>query len=468
MNKHAIENFVTKTWDDSIVPALIDFIKIPNQSPMFDEHWQQNGYMQQAVELVANWCKANAPKEMKLDIVVLPGRTPVIFMDVPGKSADTVLLYGHLDKQPEMEGWASDLGAWKPVLKDDKLYGRGGADDGYSAFAAITAINALQQQGISHARCVIIIEACEESGSTDLPFYIEHLKDRIGKPSLVICLDSGCGNYEQLWSTTSLRGIVGGNLTVEVLKEGLHSGGFSGIVPSSFRIIRELLSRVEDVTTGRVLLPELHVKIPTERLEQVKKTAEILGSAIYKEIPFVDETKPMDYDLVELLLNRTWRPTLSITGVGGLPPLANAGNTLRPKTALKLSFRIPPTADPNKANQAIKKVLEENPPYQAKVHYEIDCDNQGWDAPALAPWLETACDVASKTYFGKPCCYIGEGGSIPFMGMLGEKYPEAQFLITGVLGPNSNAHGPNEFLHLTMGKKVTACVAEVIAAHFVR
>ena len=363
-----------------------------------------------------------------------------------------------------MEGWAADLGPWKPVLKGDKLYGRGGADDGYSTFAAVTAINALQKQNIPHPRCVIIIEACEESGSFDLPFYIDHLNDQIGTPSLVICLDSGCGNYEQLWSTTSLRGVVSGTLSVEILTEGLHSGAFSGVVPSSFRIIRDLLSRVEDVKTGKILLSELQVEIPKQRLEQVQYTAQILGDSIYTEVAFVPGAKPMDLDLTQLLLNRTWRPTLSITGADHIPSIANAGNVLRPKTSLKLSFRIPPTADPKLASAAIKKILEANPPYDAKVNYTADAESSGWNAPAVAPWLAKACDAASENYFGKPCAYIGEGGTIPFMGMLGEKFPKAQFLITGVLGPHSNAHGPNEFLHIPMGKKITACCAEVIAA----
>jgi acetylornithine deacetylase/succinyl-diaminopimelate desuccinylase-like protein len=364
-----------------------------------------------------------------------------------------------------MEGWNPELGPWKPVLQDNKLYGRGGADDGYAAFAAVTAINALQNQNIPHARCVIIIEACEESGSYDLPFYIDYLNDRIGLPSLVVCLDSGCGNYEQLWSTTSLRGVVGGTLSVDILTEGLHSGAFSGIAASSFRIIRELLSRVEDPKTGTILLPELYVDVPTQRLEQTKQTAAILGKTIYTEVPFVEGAKPISEDLTELLLNRTWRPTLSVIGVGGIPSIADAGNVLRPRTALKLSFRIPPTADTERATQAIKKVFEKDPPYHAKVKYDGYEAGSGWNAPETSEWLLAACDEASNTYFGKPCAYMGEGGSIPFMAMLGEKFPKAQFLITGVLGPHSNAHGPNEFLHLGMAKKVTACVAQVIAKH---
>lgn len=466
MNIKAIKEFVDTTWDDTIVPSLVDYIKIPNKSPDFDKDWQQHGYMEQAVTLIANWCQQHAATGMQLEVLRLEGRTPLIYIDIPGEKEETVLLYGHLDKQPEMHGWDDDLGPWKPVIKGDKLYGRGGADDGYAAFASLTAINALQQQGIAHARCVIIIEACEESGSYDLPHYIDVLQDRIGEPSLVICLDSGCGNYDQLWMTTSLRGNVVGELSVEVIREGVHSGNASGIVADSFRVTRQLLSRIEDEASGEVTLPELHCEIPEKRREQAADCANVLGNEVFSEFPFHSGVQPVTNDLSELILNRTWRPALSITGADGLPSNENAGNVSRPKTSLKLSMRIPPTCDAQVAHHAIKAALEANPPYNAKVSYKGDDGAVGWNAPALSDWLLTAADAASQAFFGKDAVYMGEGGTIPFMGMLGEKFPKAQFLITGVLGPQSNAHGPNEFLHIPMGKKLTACVAHIIAAHY--
>jgi len=468
MNTTTIQSYINQLWDQSITPTLVDFIKIPNKSPMFDHDWKSHGFMHQAVDLIKNWCLSHAPKNMHLEVIELENRTPVIYIDIPGQSDETLLLYGHLDKQPEMEGWDADKGPWQPVMQDGKLYGRGGADDGYAAFASLAAINALQQQNIPHARCVLLIEASEESGSLDLPFYIDHLQAKIGSPTLVICLDSGCGNYEQLWSTTSLRGIAGGVLSVEILSEGLHSGGYSGIVPSSFRITRELLDRVENPKTGEILLPELVADIPKQRIEQAKKAANILGDDIFKSIPFVRGAYPVSDDLCQLLLNSTWRATLSTIGAGKLPALEDAGNVLRPKTQLKLSFRIPPSTDAHTANAAIKKTLEDNPPYGAKVSYTGEDVASGWHAPIVAPWLEQASNKASNTFFEKDNAYIGEGGTIPFMGMLGEKFPNTQFLITGVLGPKSNAHGPNEFLHIDYAKKLTACVAMVIAEHFVR
>ena len=468
MDHKSLQDFVDRSWDSSIVPALTEYIRIPNKSPFFDPEWVAHGHMDRAVALIEGWCRARPIAGLSVEVVRLPNRTPLIFMEIPGSGKDTVLLYGHLDKQPEFSGWLAGLGPWEPVLKGDKLYGRGGADDGYAAFASLTAIEALQQANVPHARCVVLIEACEESGSYDLPAYIEHLEKRIGDVSLIVCLDSGCGDYERLWSTTSLRGLVAGNLVVEVLKEGVHSGDASGIVASSFRIARALLSRLEDEETGKIRLDELHVKVPKPRVKQAESTAKVLGKAVFSKYPWVEGMKPMRKDPAELMLNRTWRPTLSITGVEGIPEMQNAGNVLRPRTALKLSIRVPPTGDTALATKKLKKLLEKDPPYGAKVRFEPEKGADGWNAPELAPWLERSVSAASKAAFGKDACYMGEGGSIPFMGMLGKKFPKAQFLITGVLGPMSNAHGPNEFLHIPTGKKLTACVARVLADHFAR
>ncbi len=463
----ALKAYVDKTWDEEIVPALTDYIRIPNKSPAFDADWQSHGYMDQAVDLLKGWAetKLKATPGAKIEVVRLEGRTPVIFIEIPGQIDDTVLLYGHLDKQPEMEGWSEGLGPWTPVMKGDKLYGRGGADDGYAMFASLTAILALHEQKVPLARCAVLIEACEESGSYDLPAYVEHLKDRIGSPTLVVCLDSGCGNYEQLWLTTSLRGLAAGLLTVEVLEHGIHSGMGSGIVPDSFRLARALLSRIEDPVTGKITDAAFGVEIPKSRVEQARAAADILGDTVFTEMPFVQGMHPVSPDRVELLLNRTWRAQLATVGAAGLPAPADAGNVLRPRTSLKLSLRLPPTLNADKATDHLKAMLEADPPYGATVSFQTDHAGSGWNAPALAPWLEKALEEASGAAFGKPAAMIGEGGTIPFMGMLGEAYPEAQFVITGVLGPASNAHGPDEFLHVPFAKKLTAAVALLIEAH---
>jgi acetylornithine deacetylase/succinyl-diaminopimelate desuccinylase-like protein len=464
----ATAKWVEEQFESSIVPTLVDYIKIPNKSPMFDPEWRKAGHMERAVTLLAGWAREHLPEGATLEIVRLGERTPVIFIDIPatgGKPNDTVMLYGHLDKQPEMTGWREDLGPWKPVIEGDKLYGRGGADDGYAIFASLTAVNAVRRDRFPHARCVVLIEACEESGSADLPAYIDHLAPRIGELSLVVCLDSGCANYDQLWSTTSLRGLVIGNLEVSLLSEGIHSGDGTGVIAASERVVRQLLDRLDDSHTGQIKLEALATQIPRQRILQAEATAKVIGAEVWNKFPTQPGVRPVTDDLVELILNRTWRPGLAITGADGWPPIGNAGNVLRPVTRLKLSIRIPPRVDPKAAAAAIKDTLEKDPPYGAKVSFTDIGSNAGWDAPEMAPWLDQALTAASERHFGRPAMYMGEGGTIPFMYMLGERFPRAQFCITGVLGPGSNAHGPNEFLHLPTARRLTLCVAEVLAAH---
>ena len=459
---------VETAWETSIIPELQRYIAIPNKSPAFDPDWAEHGYMEDAVTLIEQWCRARDIDGLTVEVVRLEGRTPLIYMEIPatGNAAtdDCVLLYGHLDKQPEMEGWREPLAPWTPVLEGDRLYGRGGADDGYAAYASLTAIEVLAAQGLPHCRAVVIIEACEESGSYDLPHYIDALAERIGQPSLVICLDSGCGNYDQMWCTTSLRGMIGGRLSVELIAEGVHSGDASGIVPSSFRVLRGLLDRLEDVSTGTIV-EEFSVAIPEQRVRQAQQAAQVLGDTVYTKFPFHEGVSAAGADLTELVLNRTWRAALAITGAAGLPALQDAGNVLRPITSVKVSLRIPPTLGADTASERLKSLLETDPPYGAKVTFDADSAATGWNAPALAPWLEAAAESASDRFFGRPAVYMGEGGAIPFMGMLGEKFPDAQFLITGVLGPQSNAHGPNEFLHVPTGKRLTCCVAQILTDH---
>ncbi|HYK64752.1 MAG TPA: M20 family metallopeptidase [Patescibacteria group bacterium] len=468
MDTAAIRTYVERLWDDSVIAELTEYIRIPNKSVAFDRDWKAHGHMDRVVARFEAWARRQPIPGIKVEVVRLEGRTPLLFMEIPGDSNDCILLYGHMDKQPEMSGWRAGLDPWTPVREGDRLYGRGSADDGYAMFACLGAIGALQAGAIPRARCVVVIEACEESGSFDLPHYIQHLASRIGQPSLCIALDSGCGNYDQLWLTTSLRGLVGGKLHVEVLTEGVHSGDAGGIAPDSFRIVRQLLSRVEDEASGKLLAPEFYAKIPDARLKQAAAAATVLGEDVYAKFPFIGDARPVSNDPTELILNRAWRPALSIIGADGLPSTGNAGNVLRPATSLSVSLRLPPTVDPKVAAQKLKQILEKDPPYGCKVTFQPNWGAAGWNAPDLAPWLERSLDAASNDYFGRPVAYMGEGGTIPFMAMLGERFPKSQFLITGVLGPHANAHGPNEFLHIPTAKKVTCCVANVIADHFAR
>ena len=464
MNSEKLQQDISTFWDNQILPTIIEYIKFPNKSPVFDPDWEANGYMDQVVDLASDWVNKHKPDNSTLNIYKEAGRTPLMILDVPGNSDGTVLMYGHLDKQPEMEGWAEGLDPWKPVLKDDKLYGRGGADDGYAIFASVCTVNALLDQGISLPRIVILIECSEESGSPDLPFYMDHCADVIGSPDLVICLDSGAGNYEQFWTTTSLRGLIGCTLRVDILKEGIHSGGGSGIAPSSFRLVRELLSRLEDEDTGHIIVENLKVEIPEYRIKEIKAMVNVLGDEVYNTLPWVAGAGPITNDKVEMVMNNTWLPMLSVVAADGLPGVKDGGNVLRPYTTIKLSLRIPPTLDANAAQNIVEELFTSNPPYGAAVSMEFEEPATGWEAPPLAQWLDDAIQHASETVYSKPALAMGEGGTIPFMSMLGEKFPEAQFVIPGVLGPYSNAHGPNEFLHIPYAKKLTSCVGMIIQA----
>jgi acetylornithine deacetylase/succinyl-diaminopimelate desuccinylase-like protein len=459
---------IDEEFERSVVPTLFEYIRIPNQSPAFDRDWRAAGHMDRAVELLTGWAREHLPPDATLEVVRLDERTPVVFVEFPatgGHAGDVVLFYGHLDKQPAMTGWREGLGPWTPVREGDKLYGRGGADDGYSIFASLLALAALRKDGLPHARAVVLIEACEESGSYDLPAYVEHLAPRIGEPSLVVCLDSGCATYDELWVTTSLRGMLAGTLEVSLLSEGVHSGDGTGVIAASERVVRLLLDRLEDARTGTILLPQLTPPIPASRVRQAERTGQALRDVLWQKFPLRPGVEPVTSDPTELILNRTWRPGLAVTGADGWPPIANAGSVMRPFTKLMLSMRLPPNADPTAAERALKETLEKDPPYGATVSFTSMGAAAGWDAPELSPWLERALDAASRRRFGKPVLTMGEGGTIPFMAMLGQKFPKAEFCVTGVLGPGSNAHGPNEFLDIRTAKRLTLCVADIVAEH---
>ena len=467
---------VTQAWDEDIVQRLHDYVEIPAKSPAFDPDWAQHGHLQTVLQQAADWVRAQQVPGLEIELVQLPGRTPVLFFEVPATRAaadgtQTVLMYGHLDKQPEFNGWRNDLGPWSPKYENGLLYGRGAADDGYAIYASIAAIQALKRQQVPHPRIVGLIETGEESGSPDLVPYIDALRTRMGDVGLVICLDSGAGNYDQLWLTTSLRGLASGVLKVEILTEGVHSGDASGLVPSSFRIMRQVLDRLEDSGSGRLLPHSFHCEVPAERMAQARATAAILGEEVYRRFPWAHHdcggsslvSLPTTTDPVDALIRRTWTPTLSVTGAEGFPSLRDAGNVLRPYTAFKLSLRLPPLVDAAAAVKELKTLLEDNAPYQARVTFHGEGAASGWNAPSSAPWFEQALNQASQAHFGAPVGYIGQGGTIPLMNLLSQSFPSAQMMVCGVLGPKSNAHGPNEFLHVPYAKRLTAAVAQVVA-----
>ena len=477
LNTAQLLSDVSRSWDEDIVQRLHDYVEVPAKSPAFDPQWAQHGLLHRVLHDAADWVRAQGVPGLQLEIIELPGRTPVLFFEVPATRAasagseQTVLMYGHLDKQPEFNGWRSDLGPWTPKYQDGLLYGRGAADDGYAVYASVAALQALKRQQVPHPRIVGLIETGEESGSPDLIAYVDTLRARLGDVGLVICLDSGAGNYDQLWLTTSLRGLASGVLKVEILTEGVHSGDASGLVPSSFRIMRQVLDRLEDSASGRLLPAQFHCEVPPERVRQARDTAAILGEEVYRRFPWAHHdcggatlvALPTTTDPLEALLRRTWQPTLSVTGADGLPSLQDAGNVLRPYTAFKLSLRLPPLVDAATAVSELKALLEDNAPYQAKVTFHAEGAASGWNAPDTTPWFEQALQQASLAHFGAPVGYIGQGGTIPLMNLLSQGFPTAQMMVCGVLGPKSNAHGPNEFLHVPYARRLTAAVAQVIA-----
>ncbi len=464
-----VRETVQRLWDGEVLTSLSGLVEIPALSQAFDPDWAANGHLDAAVRHVQNWIAGRGLPGATLDVVRLDGCSPVLLVDVPATSGaedrGTVLLYGHLDKQPPVGGWAEGLGPWTPVVRDGRLYGRGSADDGYAGYAATAALEAVHAAGGAHARSVILLETGEESGSPDLPRYLEHLSERLGRVSFVVCLDSGGNDYERLWLTTSLRGMTQVHVTVRVLQAAAHSGLASGVVPSSFRVLRQLLDRIEDAETGEIKLAELNVDIPANRREEAAATVAVAPGAISGSFPLMPGMRPVSDDELELLLNQSWRPTLSVIGAEGFPEPANAGNVLRDHTTLALSFRLPPTADAAAALNAVEKALTTDVPYGAVVELSGLESANGWNAPDPSPWLASALERVSDEVFGAPWRSVGLGGSIPFMGLLGEKYPEAQFLVTGALGPDSNAHVPDEWLHLAQAKRLTEAVAHMLDAH---
>ncbi|MGJ7907755.1 M20/M25/M40 family metallo-hydrolase [Actinopolyspora sp. H202] len=468
VDRTAVNTFVQQQWESSILPSLSELVGIPAVSPAFDADWEANGHLDAIVEHVRGWIAARGITGAEIEVLRLPGRSPLLLVDVPatdGASEETALLYGHLDKQPPVGGWSEGLGPWTPVVRDGRLYGRGAVDDGYSGYAAITAIEALRSHGGAHPRCVLLLETGEESGSPDLPAYLEHLGERLGRVGLVVCLDSGGGDYDRLWLTTSLRGMVQLNVTVRVLHAGQHSGAASGLVPDSFRVARQLLDRLEDSATGEIRLPELNVRIPENRVAEARAGVEAAPGLVRESIELPEGMRMISDDEAELALNNWWRPTLSVIGADGLPHPSEAGNVLRPHTTLDLSFRLPPTADPQRALEAVRTALETDVPYGASVEFGHAEAGQGFNAPETAEWLNDALNAAGTEVFGNDWRSMGLGGSIPFMGLLHENYPDAQFVVTGALGPGSNAHVPDESLHLDYAAKVTSAVAYVLEAH---
>ena len=466
MSNTILSNLIEHHWEDDTLDALIDFVRLPAKSPAFDADWESHGFLKTACQKAALWGQKRFP-QATFEVLEAPGKTPCLFFDIPAQgeaSEAAAFFYGHLDKQPEAAGWTKNRAPFKPVIEEGRLYGRGCADDGYSIYAALTAVKALEEAKMPHPRCCGLIETREESGSEDLPHWLATVAPRCGKVGLVTVLDSAAGDYERLWITASFRGIVAATLRVKVLRHGLHSGTASGIAPESFMIARELLSRVENCATGEITDPAFNCPIPAERRNQIDAAAKLLADKVTDDFPWAGNTQPRFATISENLLAQTWKPQLAIIGAEGIPSLQEAGNVLRPETALRLSIRIPPCVDPEKALASLKAKLTENIPYGAEASIENTQAASGWNAPLEAPWFTKAVEEIGHSVFGTPSAYIAEGGSIPILNLFADTFPGSQMFVTGVLGPASNAHGPDEMLDIGYTVKLTTAVANLLHA----
>eukprot|EP00930_Biecheleria_cincta_P001434 TRINITY_DN102578_c0_g1_i1.p1 TRINITY_DN102578_c0_g1~~TRINITY_DN102578_c0_g1_i1.p1 ORF type:complete len:509 (+),score=102.59 TRINITY_DN102578_c0_g1_i1:153-1679(+) len=458
---------VEEEWN-AAMPVLQDFVRIPNLTPLRDADWETNGLLDKATDHVANWVKAQNLDRCTVEIFKDEGNSPFLFIEVGGtpgspKAASTILMYGHLDKQPHGEGWDEDAGPTAAVIKDGKLFGRGAGDDGYAVFSCIIALKALQRQGVAHPRTVILAECSEESGSMHLSHYVQKLDGRIGTPSAVYCLDAGVEDYNRFWLNTSLRGALAATLEVSISSIAQHSGTAGGIVPDVHRIMRQLLARIEDVNTGRMLLPDFFTKIPVERQAEMKAASEALGyPQTSRKIPFLPGCHPVVDDAFQLYRANSWEPSMAVIGSEGIPGFASASPILATSHKIMLAVRLPPMVDPEIAAAAMKSVLERDPPCGAKVCVDFKFKVKGFHAGEVKPNLEKAMNQASEQIFGKPPGSFGCGGTIPLMNILQEMFPDASLIVSGILGPGSNEHGPNESMPIEYAKKFTACVSMIM------
>jgi len=460
-----IETWIKEQIDKTLIPTLQDYVRIPNQSRAFDPDWQTDGMNLKVCEFAKKFAEAQQLENFTVEIIQEEGRTPCVLAILNDSSdSSNILMYGHLDKQPPLtDQWSPGLHPYDPVIKEDKLYGRGAADDGYAFFSSVLLLKGLQTFKATLGRVVLFFETDEESGSKDLVYFLEKSEQKVKTPDLVICLDSGCCDYDHWCLTTTLRGVMNFNMKVEVTKEGVHSGMASGIIPDSFRIGRKLLEQFESSENGQVFIQDLYVNIPDDKYKQAFDLIQEMGGKIDWKFPFLPGVKPTVEDGFKQYMNRIWMPQMTLIGMEGVPNVSNAGNVLRPYTTFGISVRLPPTLDKEKAKEAVTAFFNKvAKPYNAVVTIDFKGVGQGFNSPTFDPALKQVIDTAGEKAFGKPVLCYGEGGSIPFINELNSKYPKSQFIVTGVLGPESNAHGPDEFLHIPYLKKLACTLAGVI------
>ena len=465
LNADKTREIIDAHWDNWYVKGLCEFIEVPNLTPMVDPNYLTNGLNEKAMALVDDYINKLEIKGISKKIFQPDGMTPLIVYAVDkaeGGSDAQIMFYGHLDKQPWMDGWDEGLGPTKPVIRGEYLYGRGGGDDGYSPFSTMLAIKNAQLQGIKHSRIVLVLETEEESGSPNLINLLNIAKDFIGNPDYLFCLDSGAFDYNQLWLTSSLRGITLMDVTVKAGKGGYHSGEVGGIVPETFRVMRHLLNRLDDPKTG-LPMEELNTELPAYARPEAERMVALSGEAMCKKYKMEEGVKYCSQDnLVEMYLNNTWRANLSVTGAGGLPDYNRAGNVVRPQTTLRLSYRLPPNMDCHKAAAIVKQKLTTDVPHDCIVEIKGDHNGNGWCMKDPEPWFHDVINNASKNFYDREYGSYGMGGSIPFLSQLGGLYPNTFIVALGLLGPQSNAHAPNESVNLTYAKKLTMCMSHIL------
>ena len=467
-----MEQWLKKKIKSTLIPSISEFIKIPNQSRSFDSEWATNGLQEKACKFAMDFAEKQEIQNLTMTLIEEKDKTPAILAIIdPFKNNETditdisktILMYGHIDKQPPLHGkWSKGLGPHTPVIKNNKLYGRGGSDDGYAWFTCILLAKTLQQNGIPHNRLVLFFETDEESGSRDLMHHLNKYKNQIGEPSLIICLDSGTTDYDHMCLTTTLRGLICFKLRVDVLTHGVHSGSASGIIPSSFRILRNVLDQFENSNTGE-LPPQFSVDIPQDKYGQAKLLTDLNQGNIDFKFPILEGVESMGYSGFQNYINRIWKPQLSITGIDGLPSISKAGNVLLPFTEVTCSLRLPPSKPAQQTKLDIQKFFDQvKIPHNAKLSCNILKTGSGFECPSYSPSFLEIINKSGLETFGNPVHFYGVGGSIPFLNDIKNVFPKSQFIITGVLGPNSNAHGPDEMLHLDYLEKLVLALAKIL------
>ncbi|CAI2368334.1 unnamed protein product [Moneuplotes crassus] len=462
MDTEKSKKFIEDNFQSMFLDPISEFIKVPNLTPSFDPEFQTNGLIEQAIDNVKGYAESMDIPGLKFHVHNEEGRAPMALIEIPGNGKKNIMVYGHLDKQPHMEGWTEGTGPTTPTIIGDKLYGRGSTDDGYVSFATLTAVKNILDQGQEIPRIVLVLEAEEESGSKDLVYLLEKCKDIIKTPDVCLCCDSGALDYKTLWLTSSLRGSMGMNVKVSIAKDAFHSGICGGAMPETFRIANNLLDRLEDPITKR--MEKFEVEIEDRFKEEAKNIVGLVGTDLYKDFKLLEGCRPIHHDnLEEMYLNINWRPALAVCGADGLPTLSKAGNVVRASTSLRLKIRLPPSLDAKEMCDEVVKTLSEDVPFGAKIEFDDVSSGSGWVMKDLKEETSKAIHESSEEFYEKKAGLYGIGGSIPFLKTLEGIYPETEILAMGVGGNDCNIHAPDETLDIPYMKKFIPTLSHILA-----